>query len=149
MPTSADFEKAKSRAKKTIQTRWRSIARSYTLGWGGPIDDVERDYPFIRSVTLSIHNQISADLPVVIFQSRESPPKDMIAAVPYCDDTGNPFNCRLAMVKTHTLEEERLCGEFAQAFWFCIHMRLLPHPAEVEEFQSAILKWTGEELFRI
>src|SRR5205085_11501950 len=99
MPRHAEFDEAKARAEKTIRGSWRDIARSYTLGWCGPIESIENQFPFVRKAILSIRHQVSNDLPVIIFQSRESPPKDMIAAVPFWKDTGNPYNCRLAAVK--------------------------------------------------
>ena len=54
---------------------------------------------------MNIRHQVSRDLPVLFFQSRESPPRDMLAAVPFWKDTGNPYNCRLAAVRTLTPEE--------------------------------------------
>jgi len=108
MPTRAEFDEAKAHAEKTIQSTWREIALSYTLGWGGPIDVVERQFPFIREAIRSIRDQVSTNLPVVFFQSRESPPKDILAAVPFWRDTGNPYNCRLAAVRTITPEEQKL-----------------------------------------
>lgn len=69
MPSRAEFEEAKFRAEQTIRNTWRNVARSYTLGWGGPIDVVERDFPLVRDAILSIRNQISTELPVLFFQS--------------------------------------------------------------------------------
>ena len=94
------MEASKLRAKQTIQTSWQQIASTYTLGWGGPIESVEQQFPFIREAILNIRHQIANDLPVLFFQTRESRPKDMIAAVPFWRDKGNPFNCRLATVRT-------------------------------------------------
>ncbi len=149
MPTSAELAEAKSRAKTTIQTTWRDIARSYTLGWGGPIDVVERAFPFIGNAISDIRDLISVDLPVIFFQSRESPPKDMIAAIGYVNDADNPFNCRLAGVRTLTQTEAKLYSDFAQAFWFCIYTKLLPTPRDKDEFKAAILDWTGHNFFTI
>jgi hypothetical protein len=149
MTSPSEFEEAKSRAERTIRTLWRDIARSYTLGWGGPIEDIESAFPFVRDAILSIRHQISPDFPVVLFQSRESPPKDMIAAVAFWKDTGNPFNCRLATVRTLSQEETKLYSDFAQAFWFSIQTKLLPAPRDGQRFQAAILAWTGEALFKI
>ena len=147
MPTQADFEGAKQRAKQTIHNTWQQIARIHTLGWGGPIESVERDFPFIREAILDIRHQISTDLPVLFFQTRESPPKDMLAAVPFWKDTGNPFNCRLSAPRTLQQDEAKLYGDFAQAFWFSIQMKLLPNPRDAAAFQSAIQAWTGETFF--
>lgn len=149
MPTPAEFDEAKARAERTIRSTWREIARSYTLGWGGPLDDVELQFPFVRDANLSIRHQVCTELPVLFFQSRESPPKDMLAAVPFWKDTGNPYNCRLSAVRTVSAEERKLYGEFAQAFWFAIKMKLLPDPKEANSFYRAILSWTGRELFEI
>lgn len=140
------FEEAKKRAESTIRTAWKDIALTYTLGWGGPIEVVERDFPFIREAILSIRHQISRELLVLFFQSRESPPKDMIAAVPFWKETGNPYNCRLAGVRTLSPDETKLYSEFSQAFWFAIAMKMLPNPRDVATFRTAILAWTGPEL---
>src|SRR5579863_198571 len=147
MATHAELDEAKARAERTIRSNWRAIACSYTLGWGGPISDVERQFPFVREAVLSIRQQVSSELPVLFFQSRESAPKDMLAAVPFWKDTGNPFNCRLAAVRTVLAEEQKLYGEFAQALWFTIKMKMLPDPRERDRFHKAILSWTGREFF--
>ncbi len=98
---------------------------------------------------MSIRHQVSRDLPVLFFQSRESPPKDMLAAVPFWKDTGNPYNCRLAAVRTLTPERIKLYNDFSQAFWFAIAMKLLPSSRDAKRFHEAILSWTGPELFEI
>jgi hypothetical protein len=149
MATFAEFDEAKARAERTIRSTWHAIARLYTLGWGGPVGDVERQFPFVREAILSIRHQVSVELPVLFFQSRESPPKDMLAAVPFWKDTGNPFNCRLAAVRTVPAEEQKLYGEFAQAIWFAIKMKMLPDPKETNKFHKAILSWTGRELLEL
>jgi hypothetical protein len=149
MPSDAEFDEAKARAEKTIRDSWRDIARSYTLGWGGPIESIEHQFPFVRKAILSIRHQISNDLPVLLFQSRESPPKDMMAAVPFWRDTGNPYNCRLVAIKSLSANETKFYGDFAQAFWFAIKQRMLPSPLDAEKFQKKILSWTGRELFEI
>jgi hypothetical protein len=146
MPSSLEFEEAKKRAETTIRNTWREVARLYTLGWGGPIDVVEREFPFIHEAILSIRHQVSTNLPVLFFQSRESPPKDMLAAVPFWRDTGNPFNCRLATVRTPSPDEIKLYSDFAQAFWFAIDQKMLPNLRDAQEFQKALLAWTGREL---
>ncbi len=148
MPTKSEMEAAKLRAKQTIQDSWQQIAETYTLGWGGPIESVEQQFPFIRETILDIRHQISTDLPVLFFQTRESPPKDMLAAVPFWKDTGNPYNCRLAAPRTIRPEEAKLYGDFAQAFWFSIHTKLLPNPRDAAAFQSAIQAWTGPAFFQ-
>jgi hypothetical protein len=148
MPTQADFDAAKLRAKATIQNTWKDIAKSYTLGWGGPIESVEQDFPFIRQAILDIRHQISTDLPALLFQSRDPAPKDTIAAVPFWRDTGNPFNCRLAAVRDLNSAELKLYSDFGQAFWFSIKMKLLPDPRDATAFHSAILNWTGQAFFQ-
>lgn len=147
MPTHFEMEAAKLRAKTTIQDHWQQIANTYTLGWRGPIEFIEQDFPIVRDQILDIRHQISNELPVLFFQTRESPPKDMIAAVPFWKDTGNPFNCRLVAVRTLNMDELKLYSDFAQAFWFSIQMKILPDPRDRTAFQSAIQAWTGEKLF--
>jgi hypothetical protein len=147
MPSNAEFEAARKRAEDVIRTTWKKVAHTYTLGWGGPIESVERDFPFVRESVSSIRHQISPNLPVLFFQSRESAPKDMIVAIPFWKDTGNPFNCRLASARNLSLEERGLYNNFAQAFWFAIDQKMLPNPRDAARFQAAILAWTGRELF--
>jgi hypothetical protein len=147
MPTKAEMDSAKSRAKQTIQDTWRQIAKTHTFGWGGPIDSVEQEFPAVRNQILDIRHQISTEFPILFFQTRESPSKDTITAVPYWKDTGNPFNCRLIAVRDLSTDELKLYSDFAQAFWFSIHMKLLPDPRDGMAFQSAIQAWTGEEFF--
>jgi hypothetical protein len=147
MTTQPELDAAKLRAKTTIQNTWGEIAKTYTLGWGGPIESVEQDFPFIREAIVNIRHQISTDLPVIFLQTRESPPKDMIAAVPFWRDTGNPYSCRLAAVRDLSPVELQLYSDFAQAFWFSIKMKLLPDPRDGLAFQRAIEEWTGESFF--
>ncbi|MFY0582757.1 hypothetical protein ACN28S_58355 [Cystobacter fuscus] len=71
------FSEARKRAKSTFQTKWQTLARVRTLGWGGPIDRVEDKYPFMREATSKLGDSISPHLPIMIFQSSETPPQQM------------------------------------------------------------------------
>src|SRR5258708_2010456 len=82
----------------------------------GPIEVMEQDFPCVREAIMSVRHQISNDLPMLFFQSRESPPKAMVVAVPFWKDTGNPFNCRLATVRSLSAKESELYGNVAQVF---------------------------------
>jgi hypothetical protein len=143
------IEQARERAKNTIQQLWQDIAASYTLGWIGPTKTAEDSFPHIRNSVNEIRDRIPKNLPFLLYQSRESPPKDTVVAVPFCDDTGNPYNCRLVTVRVLRHDERVLFNEFSQAIWFAIDSSLLPHPRCGHEFENCLLEWTGESLLRL
>lgn len=149
MASTSEFDKAKIRAEQTIRNSWRNVAHFYTLGWGGPIESVERQFPFVAEAVMDIRHQISRDLPILFFQTRETPPKDMIASIPFWKDTGNPYNCRLATVRKLTSEETGLYGDFSQAIWFAIGSKMLADPRDSRRFHEMILNWTGPDLFEL
>jgi hypothetical protein len=140
------FSEARNRAKSTIQTKWQALARVRTLGWGGPIESIEEEYPFIRESTSKLGGSVSPHLPIMIFQSRETPPREMEVAVPLRDATGNPYNSRIVPSGPVAHEHLMLLTEFAQALWFAIDEQMLPSPRSGRAFEEALIAWTGKAL---
>lgn len=91
------------------------------------------------SSTAGLGNSVTRHLPVLIFQSRETPPSAMEVAVPYADASGNPYNVRLISSEPLAPENRTLLGEFAQAIWF----------SKGRAFEDALLAWTGKTLFAV
>jgi len=143
-----DLKTAAQRAETTIKTQWKTVAKYYTVGWMGPIEVVEAQYSHISQSIATIKNNISYNLPIVIFQSRESPPKSIITAIPYKNLDGNPYNCRLAITSKLSQEKVRLLNDFSQAFWFLIDNELLPSPRSGDELERKIIEWCGKSLIR-
>jgi hypothetical protein len=143
------FREARERAKRTIQDRWSAVAQNRTMGWGGPIEAIEQRYPFIRASTAPLGKTVSRPLPILIFQSRETPPAAMEVAVPYADATGNPYNARLVASGPISAEHVALLSEFAQAVWFAIDQQMLPAPGGDRRLADALVAWTGKALVAI
>lgn len=143
------FSEARNRAKSTIQTKWQALARIRTIGWITNIESAEEMYHFIRPQTSTLGDRISRHLPILIFQSRESPPKEMEVAVPYRDPTGNPYNSRI--LATTQLDGARVSqlSEFAQAIWFAIDQQMLPSASNIKALGEALRAWTGKELLQL
>ncbi|RKH52357.1 hypothetical protein D7Y23_07265 [Corallococcus sp. AB050B] len=144
-----EFSEARNRAKSTIQNKWQALARIRTIGWITTIESAEGMYPFIRQQTSKLGDRISHHLPVLIFQSRESPPKEMEVAVPYRSPTGNPYNTRI--LATIQLDDARVTqlSEFAQAIWFAIDQQMLPSASNSKSLGEALLTWTGKDLLQL
>jgi hypothetical protein len=143
-----EFEEARERARSVIEATWRRLAESRTVGWGGPPSVVADRYPFVRSGLGSLGTRVVEDLPVLIFQSRESPPQAMDVAIPYRDDGGNPFNSRLLCSTPHAPEDVHIKSDFAQAVWFLIQQQVLPSP-RTEAFGRTLAGMTGRRLFEL
>ena len=88
-------DEAQKRARATIENSWREIAETYTVAWMGPIEAVEVTFNHIRDAVDDIRPNVSRDLPSIIYQTRESPPKNMSVAVPYVLG-GDRYKCRVA-----------------------------------------------------
>jgi len=144
-----EFAEARQRAKKTIQRDWQEVASTRTVGWGWPIEAVEASIPFLRSHVTELAAVISRHLPILIFQSRESPPTDTDVAIPYRDAAGNPYKCRLACSGPLTDERSQLLGSFAQAIWFALDQKMLPPGGPDGRLDKALLAWTGPALLRL
>jgi hypothetical protein len=149
MESNRIFVEACQRAETTIKTIWRDIAANYTIGWMGPIEVVIRRYPHITAKITDIRARVSNGLPVVIYQTRESPPKGMVAAIPYVKLENNPYNCRLIASNNLTPQEVRVLNDFAQAFWFLIGNEILPGPENSEELERKLAEWTDITLLKL
>jgi hypothetical protein len=147
--TEAEFAEARERARRTIEATWKTVARTRTLGWGGPIESVEERYRFVRASISAVRNTITPELPILIFQSRESPPEEMEIAVPYRDTTGNPYNTRIVSSGPLPHEQAVLLGEFAQAIWFALDQGILPPPRNGRALEEALLRWTDKTLLHL
>jgi hypothetical protein len=143
------FEEAKRRARTTIQTNWRKIADNYTFGWSGPIQVVEKMFPdFVQGIS-EIKSRVSPGLPIVIYQSRESPPKSMSLAIPYVGMGNNPYNSRLLSSENLPNDQRQLLCGFAQAFWFSIDQKMLPRPERVDALEKKLIEWTDSSLLKL
>jgi hypothetical protein len=149
MESNRIFVEACQRAEITIKTIWRDIAANYTIGWMGPIEVVIRRYPHITTKITDIKARVSKGLPVVIYQTRESPPKHMIAAIPYMKLDNNPYNCRLVASDNLTSQEVKVLNDFAQAFWFLIDNKVLPRPENSEDLERKLAEWTDISLLQL
>jgi hypothetical protein len=141
------FIEARERAKRAINGKWQAVARTRTLGWGGPIEGVLSRYPFARSSVETLQGPVSDHLPVLIFQSRETPPSEMELAVPYRERSGNPFGTRIASTSPLPRDQVQLLSEFAQAIWFLLEQGVLPAPQEGLAMEERLRSWTGPALF--
>gem|GEM_PF-1574764 len=140
---------ATKRARSTIHSTWRNVADLYTLGWGSPVEAVAAGYPFISEGVSSIRRNISRELPILIYLDRVSPPTQAVVAIPYRDQGGNPYNCRL--LGSHSLEPEEvvLLTGFSQALWFLIGNGILPHPQASDAMRRMLTQWTGRALLEL
>lgn len=140
-----EIELAKKRAKNSILSTWEKLAEEYTLGWVYPIEAAIERYPHIEPSTARLGTSLRDDLPVVVYQTRESPPEEMVAAIPYYG------GCRLLASKGALEPEEiELINGFTQAFWFLMETRQLPHPTESNtRLERRIVQLTGKKLISI
>ncbi len=145
----AETVEAVRRARSTVTSTWSSIAQSYTLGWGMPAEAVAGTYPFISDDVWRLRRTLTRELPLLIYLSRESPPTQAAVAIPYRDDTGNPYNCRLAALQVPNGDTADLLPRFSQAIWFLMGNGLLPLPQHGEALMRALLAMTGRTLFEL
>lgn len=135
--------------KKIFQSRiesvWRDVAEKYTVGWGGPLEAIEMRFPHISSAVSNIRSQASSVLPLIIYQTLESPPENMSVAVPY-ESGGDRYKCRLVTTDELSALESATLSEFAQAIWFLIDSEFLPDPHDGAEFESKLIELTDVRL---
>jgi len=143
---SQQFKAAQQKARSTIDSCWSPIAKTHTVGWGA-VGAVEMLIPDFSSGIDSIRHQISSRLPIIIYNTRESPPKSVSIAVPY-ESHGDPYKCHF-LATDLPFEQVKLLSEFAQAIWFLIDSRVLPHPSEGKAFENMLVEWTGAELIKL
>lgn len=137
--------KAQKEAKSTIESSWKEIAKTYTLGWGGPIEAIELQLPHISQGIRDIRNRITPVLPIIVYQTRQSPPENTSVAVPYDPDN----KCRVVATNQLSNEERELLGRFAQSIWFLIHSEALPSPRAGKAFADQLVGLTGKSLLQI
>lgn len=136
------------RAEEQIRKRGREIAIARTLGWGGPIERVAGRYPFIVEHVRPLRSSIPAQLPVLIFQSREKPPERMEVAVPYVNPMGS-LSARVIPSHPSTQEHAQLLGDFASALWFAIAQRIVPEPRDSRPLEKALTRLVGPNLIGV
>jgi hypothetical protein len=140
------MQEYKRKAENKIRSTWKKIAEEYTLGWTGPLAEVERLFPYVTPTVAAIRWDVSDWLPFLIFQTRESPPESMAVAVPF-QYAGTPYNSRVLPTNGIGPEAVLLLGNFAQAVWFLIDAGVLPRPQDGERFARALVELTGPSLF--
>jgi hypothetical protein len=145
---SSTISEAQKRAKSKIEDSWKSVAQNYTAAWMEPIEAVETAFPHISSKVADIRRTISPTLPMIIYQTRNSPPENMSVAVPY-ESGGDPYKCRLVATNQLTDAETQLLADFAQAVWFLIDSRMLPSPRDGKAFEKKLVEWTDATLIAI
>jgi hypothetical protein len=144
----SDLDQVQKEARSKIESSWKNIAENYTVAWMGPLKVVEMQLPHVSSGISDIRSQVSSTLPLIIYQTRQSPPDNMSVAVPYRSD-GDPYKCRLVATNDLSPQQRSLLGEFAQAIWFLIDTRVLPHPSEGSAFGNQLVEWTDAKLMRL
>ncbi len=102
-------------------------------------------FPHISSAVSNIRSQASSVLPLIIYQTLESPPENMSVAVPY-ESGGDRYKCRLVTTDELSALESATLSEFAQAIWFLIDSEFLPDPHDGAEFESKLIELTDVRL---
>lgn len=93
----------------------------------------------------SIRNRISSRLPIIIYHGRDKS-SNVSIAVPY-ESASDPYKCHFVTTDL-PVEQVKLLSEFAQAIWFLIDSRMLPHPSEGKAFENKLVEWTSAELIK-
>ncbi len=148
MTNSDLIKQSQKMAQSKIESGWKDVANKYTVGWGGPLEAVETRFPHISDAISDIRSQVSSVLPLIIYQTRESPPESTSVAAPY-ESGGDPYKCRLVSTNELSVRERGLLGEFAQAIWFLIDTELLPDPNDGGEFESKLIGLTDARLISL
>jgi hypothetical protein len=146
-----DFGFHVRKATKVIKSISLEISTLYTMGWVGVISMVVSIYPNIKNSIADIRGVITQELPIIIFHSRENPPKKTILFIPYRDKNGNPYNCRIIDLNKDSTGkvEVSLLSEFSQAFWFLIGNGFLPDPRVGRFLEEKLIEWCGEKLLKL
>ncbi len=145
---SSTIAQAQKQARSKIENSWKSVAHDYTLGWMGPIESVEINFPHVMNSVSDIRRTISPSLPIIIYQTRSKAAKNMSVAVPY-EFGGDPYKCRLVATNQLVADETQLLAEFAQALWFLIDSGMLPSPQNGTAFERTLVEWTGATLIGV
>jgi hypothetical protein len=135
-------------AESTIRSTWSEVAKEFTLGWGGPLEAYEERFPFVSDRVRDIRHRVSFGLPLLSYQTRESPPENMVVAIPY-EDRGGRYNCRLLSHAPISPAAVRVLNDFSQAFWFLLDCGILPSPQAPGVLEQRLVEWTGRELLEL
>ena len=136
------------RAESTIRSTWRSVASDYTLGWGGPIEAYEERYPFVTAQVRDIRPTIAEGLPLLTYQTRQSPPDAMVVVVPHENQHGR-YNPRVLSTTPLSPTTLSALNQFSQAIWFLLDQGVLPHPTVPGALEAKLMEWTGRELLEL
>jgi hypothetical protein len=142
MSNSDVIRDAQKQARSKIVSTWAQVANKYTVGWGGPLEAVEMKFPHVTDAMSDVRARVSPTLPLIIYQTRESPPESTSVAVPYDSDC----KCRIVATGELSQPERTLLGEFAQAIWFLILSESLPDPRAGKEFETKLIEMTDAKL---
>ena len=142
------MEVGQKKARLNIESNWKVIAENYTVAWMGPLEVVEIQFPHVSRGLSDIRSRVSSTLPLIIYQTRQSPPDHMSVAVPY-RSSGDPYKCRLVTTNDLSSQQSTLLGEFAQAIWFLIDTGILPHPSDGSAFGNQSAEWTNQKLISL
>lgn len=144
----SELEVGQKKARLNIGSSWKVIAENYTVAWMGPVEIVEMQFPHVSKGLSDIRSQISSTLPLIIYQTRQSPPDNTSIAVPY-RSSGDPYKCRLVATNDLSSQQSSLLGQFAQAIWFLIDTGILPHPSDGSAFGNQLVEWTDQKLISL
>src|ERR1044071_2672065 len=138
---SSTIREAQEQARSKMEGSWKNIARDYTAAWMEPIEAVEMYFPHVSANISDIRRAISLTLPIIVYQTRQSPPENTTVAVAY--EAGDaPHKCRLIATNQLTTGQRELLAEFAQALWFLIESKALPSPREGKAFEKRLIEMT-------
>lgn len=124
------------------------VAKRFTLGWGSSLEAFEQRFPFVTDQVRDIRRRVSPGLPLLGYQTRESPPENMVVAVAYEDDQGR-FNCRLTSHAALDPGEVCVLNQFSQAVWFLLECGVLPPADRPGALEERLTEWTGRELLEL
>lgn len=135
-------------ARSKLTTCSIDLCKEYTFGWKGPIEAVVHKFPFISSGIADIRGDVP-DMPVCIFQTRDTPPSAMIAVVPYKGSDGNSIKVRVVSSNDLSPQTLAMVNEFSQAFFFLLKSGALPSPRSGEALARALVELTDKRLFTV
>jgi hypothetical protein len=132
------------RAERTVRSRWREVARTYTLSWGR-LEECEDALPFVVDGVRNIRHLIMPQLPVLVYRRREGSEQVVVAVAYAAPDTR--FDTRLLGNARVDQGSAGLLNDFAQCLWFLLDTGVLPSAAdEPEELRRTLIKWTDRKL---
>jgi hypothetical protein len=133
-------------AKEIINENWQDIIVEYTVGFTN-IAGIQEKFSFVYDELTDIEDSLIIELPVILYQTRQTPPENMVAAIPYQFDP-DPLSCRL--VSSNEPNEIDALSEFTHAIWVLVDTEAVPHPAlNMKLFVQKLIEWTDEKLFKL